>query len=417
MGIPLKELLQVPILKRSRVLAGRSGLDHEVEWVDVMDLPDIRPWIRPKTFLLSTFYVIRDDPEAQLDVIRTLAMSGAAGLCLDPHMFLKGVSHEFTQLADQLGVPVVELPEEAGYGELITPLMDVIIRRRRLETDFLSDLLEGKFRTEEFLARRARAINWRLQDRHAVMVVDIDEFEELSLKRFQDEEHIQAVKRTFAAAVEQIVQQRWSERTAAFEKSDSIVLLPEIPTDMSPVEIREGCRALGYDIKAALSRRLPDLSVTVGIGRLAPPTRLWRSYQQAEQAIALGRQFLRTIGVYSFDQVEIYSLLLELERDQLHRFATEQLGALIHYDREKGADFVHTLETYFEHEQNLARTARALFIHRNSLQYRLERIKEILSITSFGGAAALNLALAIKVRRVGDAPLDHRPEGWDGGLG
>lgn len=400
MGIPLRELLQIPVFKRSRVLAGKSGLDREVDYIDVMDLPDIAPWIRPNVFLLSTFYVIRDNPAAQQEVIRTLATRRAAGLCLDPYMFLKGVPPEVERLADELAVPIVELPEEVGFGDIIASAMEAIIHHRKLETDFLTDLLEGKFRTEEFLARRARALNWRVKNPRQVMVVDIDEFESLTLERFEEEDHIQALKRVFADTVEDAVIRRWGNQSPMFEKSDSIILLPEMSSDLSAREMRQACCSLGHEIKASLARRLPELSVTVGIGRVAEPTKLWRSYQQAQQAVDLGRVFVRGDGVYVYDEVEIYSLLLQMEREQLTRFVGDRVGALIEYDQEKGTDLLRTLETYLENEQNLARTSRALFIHRNSLKYRLERIKEILGTSDFSGSAALNLGLAIKMHKV-----------------
>ncbi|WP_286946148.1 PucR family transcriptional regulator [Acetobacterium sp. UBA5834] len=70
----------------------------------------------------------------------------------------------------------------------------------------------------------------------------------------------------------------------------------------------------------------------------------------------------------------------------LHK-ATEEIGpsflcapgiiALKAYDQEKGSDFLHTLDLYFEYNQNTVRCAKALFIQRGTLLYRLEKIEKI----------------------------------------
>lgn len=56
------------------------------------------------------------------------------------------------------------------------------------------------------------------------------------------------------------------------------------------------------------------------------------------------------------------------------------LGAmqpLAAYDRDSGGDLLRTLRTFFECGENVSRTAETLFLHRNSVPYRLERVREL----------------------------------------
>jgi purine catabolism regulator len=54
------------------------------------------------------------------------------------------------------------------------------------------------------------------------------------------------------------------------------------------------------------------------------------------------------------------------------------LGPLIAYDKQHGTDLLSTLRVYLQHNQNSAQAAKPLFIHYNTLRYRLDCINEIL---------------------------------------
>ncbi|MCK4901006.1 MAG: helix-turn-helix domain-containing protein, partial [Anaerolineales bacterium] len=71
--------------------------------------------------------------------------------------------------------------------------------------------------------------------------------------------------------------------------------------------------------------------------------------------------------------------MLQIEHDpELSAFQEETIGPLLAYDGNE--ELIRTLESYFKHNANLSQTAEALFIHRNTLLYRMERIAQILDL-------------------------------------
>ena len=70
------------------------------------------------------------------------------------------------------------------------------------------------------------------------------------------------------------------------------------------------------------------------------------------------------------------------------------------YDATHGTDLVHTLEVFFEQNANASQTARALYVHRNTLNYRLQRIVEISGLDLNDAEARLAFQLALKVHQV-----------------
>ena len=68
----VKDLLCIPVLKDIKILAGKSGLDRPVEHVTVMEVPDIKRWLKGNDFLITSFYSVRKGVEEQCRLIEEL---------------------------------------------------------------------------------------------------------------------------------------------------------------------------------------------------------------------------------------------------------------------------------------------------------------------------------------------------------
>ena len=82
----------------------------------------------------------------------------------------------------------------------------------------------------------------------------------------------------------------------------------------------------------------------------------------------------------------------------LQMFSDEMLGALLVYDEKNRADFTETLEVYLEENEDTAATLARLYIHRNTLAYRLHRIEEITGKSMDDAEVRLDFRLAFKIR-------------------
>jgi len=125
----------------------------------------------------------------------------------------------------------------------------------------------------------------------------------------------------------------------------------------------------------------------------------WRnSLRQAGQALELARRIGERVPLY-YPDLSVYRLLFQLEHSpELIAFQEETLGALLGY--EGAEEMLHTLETYFEHNGNLSQTAEALFMHRNTLIYRMERIAAITNTDLDNTEERLALQLALRINRM-----------------
>jgi purine catabolism regulator len=131
-SISLARALELAPLRAARVVAGASGTERRIRHVNVMEVPDILPWVRPDELLLTTAYPLRDDRAALVGLVPELADRGLAGIAIKPDRYLERIPSEMLTAADERGFPVIELPAEASFNEIISSVLSIILNEQSL---------------------------------------------------------------------------------------------------------------------------------------------------------------------------------------------------------------------------------------------------------------------------------------------
>ncbi|HYM96822.1 MAG TPA: PucR family transcriptional regulator ligand-binding domain-containing protein [Candidatus Sulfotelmatobacter sp.] len=138
------------ILSGAKLIAGAEGLDHTVEWVRLMETPEVQP--RAGDLLFTTGFPIKDDPDAQIRLVSRIADSGGAGLVVRPMPYLRKLPPEMVTEADRLKVPLFTVTAGVQLIDLMAPLLERIINaehwrlKRSIEIHhrFTELVLDGK---------------------------------------------------------------------------------------------------------------------------------------------------------------------------------------------------------------------------------------------------------------------------------
>ena len=156
---------------------------------------------------------------------------------------------------------------------------------------------------------------------------------------------------------------------------------------------------LGQAVLEESRRENPDVQGRCGVGTVAPALEEWlTSLRQAGQALEMARRLGEQQPLYYAD-LSVYRLLMQLERSpELISFQEETLGPLLASDGDR--ELIHTLEVYFANHGNLAKTAEVLYIHRNTLVYRMGRIAAITNLDLDNPEHRLALQLALRIYRM-----------------
>ncbi len=160
---------------------------------------------------------------------------------------------------------------------------------------------------------------------------------------------------------------------------------------------------LGPRLLERLSEGMPLEGLRAGVGAAGgPPDPLANSYRQAQVALQLSPV---DEAVCTYRGLGVARLVADhLVGEAGRAFAEEYLGALEEYDQDHQRELLHTLDAYYRSGQNPARAAETLYVHLNTVKYRLKRIQELTGHDPGDPGTGLDFQMALLIRR-----LDRRP--------
>ena len=149
--------------------------------------------------------------------------------------------------------------------------------------------------------------------------------------------------------------------------------------------------------------------VVVGVGTPeGGPGGIARSYAQAQEAVSVGlRLHAGQPGIYAFADLGLFHWLFRLGQDPAAAASNRYVALvrrLTEYDRQKGSALRLTLERYLDTGGNALATARQLYLHRNTLSQRLQKIAELCEVSLADPLERLNLQVALKFERLTAPP-------------
>lgn len=154
----VKDLLCIPVLKDIKILAGKSGLDRPVEHVTVMEVPDIKRWLKGNDFLITSFYSVRKGVEEQCRLIEELADTCCC-VAVKTGSYVDKISKEVMQKADECSLPLLEIPFHLSYIDILINVMDQIFREENTSSileKYVKDILYDNYTDEILMAERGR---------------------------------------------------------------------------------------------------------------------------------------------------------------------------------------------------------------------------------------------------------------------
>lgn len=143
-------------------------------------------------------------------------------------------------------------------------------------------------------------------------------------------------------------------------------------------------------------------SISIGVGKVANDIAdVKKSYQEAKIAHRIGALVQGTGSLSYYEKLNSYEVLHELNGATSSKKIVELvLGPIIEYDESNRTQLLHTLYTYFENDCNVRKTATALFVHRNTVNYRLKQIEELSRKLLNKSMDRFDLLLCLKILKV-----------------
>ncbi len=174
--------------------------------------------------------------------------------------------------------------------------------------------------------------------------------------------------------------------------SENIVLVKEVEENITAAKL-EGIAKTIYD--NLQSEAL--ITVAIGIGTVVKGIpELAKSYKEAQIAIEVGRAFEDDKSIMNYESLGIGRLIYQLPTTLCELFLSEvfKTGSIDSLDRET----LITIQKFFENNLNVSETSRQLYVHRNTLVYRLDKVQKItgLDLRVLDHAIVFKVAMMVK---------------------
>ncbi|MTI94649.1 MAG: hypothetical protein FH749_04050 [Firmicutes bacterium] len=242
---------------------------------------------------------------------------------------------------------------------------------RRYRNEFLVELVEGAF-SDDVARQRASINGWHLQDEMRVFMYRFEDFRNQSQKD----------------KLLQFLQENFCKRCISGELGRDVLVVTPVDHDLAEFSSRN----IEAMERAAQSR------LVIGVGRDSTSIRdIKYSFRQARGAVKTA-MIVRGLGtVVHYNQLGVYRLLEEMRgKPELQAYIQDNLQVLLDYDKENNTELVKTLQRYYEFGGNLKQVARELFVHYNTVVYRVERIEKLLNVSLSNPRQRLSLEVAVR---------------------
>jgi purine catabolism regulator len=152
-AVSIADLFALPSFAGAELIAGADGRDRQVSRVNVIEVPDILPWVKPDEMLLTTGFPLRNvdtgesfGPHELVTFVEALAARGAAALAVKAGRYLDEMPPAMLAAADRLGFPLIWLSRGVAFDDVMSEIFAQLVDRQSSALD-LADRLHRALST------------------------------------------------------------------------------------------------------------------------------------------------------------------------------------------------------------------------------------------------------------------------------
>jgi purine catabolism regulator len=267
---------------------------------------------------------------------------------------------------------------------------------KRIRSDFLDDLFAGRFTSESAMVSRGQMLGFDPLRQYAVIVFDLDTSAAyLEWMANHNDQHAALLRQAFSRGL--------TDELARVNPGALLRLNSESGAALFPIDPKQSIHDLCEQVEHVRQRvaaRLDGMTVSAALGHIYPRVLdAPRAFREAEQALTIALRLFGPNRTTAFDDLGIYRLLFHLHgTPELTTFYDETVGKIVQHDERHNSDLIPTLKAFYASHGNLSRTADILFLHRNTVSYRLQRIEELSGLHLDDEEDRFRLQLALKLR-------------------
>lgn len=385
--IYVRDLLKLDTFKDFELVSGESGLDRGVSWPNVAQTVSIREWLVGGDVILMSGVGLKITDEFLTDIVIQAADGRAACIIIliNPE-HIASIPQAAIDEAVKRGLAVFAAPWETKLSRVIGSVSMLVSNDRleeRMHSEFLDRLLSGEINHDDSAYRQSME-KYGLLGEKAVAVIDY-KFDEKYLQTENQAYHNDRVMRKMISLFEQY----FGKINYLNQYNRQAFIISADNTEEK--DIVNTIRTI-YNI---FIKENKTVHVRIGIGEIAQGLEgLKKSYDQSR----IARKTINKSGVMFYKELGIYQLLFYIDdTSKIDDYVKEILNPLLIYDKKNNQNLIDTLREYLKCGQNVSQASQNLYIHRNTMIKRVEKIEELLGCSIKNAEVTNQLYNAVKI--------------------
>ncbi len=343
------------------LVAGRSGLDKMVTWVHLIEDISVSRFLHGYELIFTTG-IAESRPDWIRSFIQALNAQNVSGLVLNIGPYIHEIPPDVLHYCDEIGFPLFTVPWEVKLVDITYDFCHRIITSEERDHTVAQTLKNVIFFPENIRMYRPALERQGFGDQGEYCVASMQS------------KGAPADAETFRNRVRLCLQgalDRQTKRYSLFGVDENMVLVLQ---DFD----RDAVRGLLQSVTHFVETMGEGLSLRVGVSDAQTGLEgVSRLYRNAESALRIALRGAESVRWYA--DLGLYKVLLSVEdRGVLEELYNEALRPLCKYDQEHHTDYVQVLKCYLDNDASVQTVAKATYLHRNTINYKIKRIKEIL---------------------------------------
>jgi purine catabolism regulator len=245
----------------------------------------------------------------------------------------------------------------------------VLEKERSFQDSFIRDILQRKIDSPIDTINRAKDFGWNMEFPQVIMIIRLITEEDKKKKElYKDLLDSNFIEKTLE---EEISINRNKVKTVYID--DSLVVFLNV---IFMNNIKENSIKIGEILLKNLHN---GVKVGIGISNTADDIHSFSlAYKEAKNSVVVGSILNKGSFISHYGDHEMFNIIKEVKDiDILNKYVNNKLGRILEYDKTTDMKLMETLRVLIEENLNAKKAAEKLFIHYNTLRYRIDRIKEL----------------------------------------
>jgi len=383
MKVTVQYLINQPYMDKATVLCCEKKLANVVDGINFLEYPKENLTMLKNTMIITDGSMLEKLTDAEfINLMKMYNTIRVAALCIrakaEDDVLKKAVAE-----AIKVNLPVLLLPEDTIVSTIISGVTYEILYANgyNLSSSYESNFFQEMIFTEQdpqMIVKRARMMGVRVNEYLCVILI-------------RPSKPVDIVEFTYQC------KNAWGASSFATSKNGYIMLIGRLTCQYSMVN--QLFSEMAEKMRERLEEKYKNVKMCIGVGHCYESVaNLRRSYYSAKTAMitAVSNTFQKNMVVY--DQLGIYKILFDIRnREDISKMREETVDRIREYDREHSAEFYNTITTYLDSFCSVQETAKRLFVHYNTIRYRISKIKSVFGWDLFSMEDCINLAISLRI--------------------